>query len=127
MTGPHQPRRPHAGGRRRGRKPPAVGHRHPAAARRPLTTPGDAIDTPAFGADNSTLYAGGTHVARQTYTVDEAKAVDAVRSRTRQHELTRTQWQTYPARPAVPQDLRRVPGNRQGEPRRRADERASTR
>ncbi|MEV3971369.1 hypothetical protein AB0K68_25000 [Streptomyces sp. NPDC050698] len=70
-----------------------MGPRHPAAARRPLTTPGDAIDTLAFGSDSATLHADSVHVALQTNTVDESKAA-TVCTRTRQIELTRTQCQT---------------------------------
>ncbi|MEX3103775.1 WD40 repeat domain-containing protein [Streptomyces sp. ST1015] len=65
-----------------------------------LATPGDSVDTVAFGADSTTLYAGSAHVPLQTYTVDESRAADAVCARTRQRELTRAQWRTY--LPGVP-------------------------
>jgi WD40 repeat protein/transcriptional regulator with XRE-family HTH domain len=62
---------------------------------RPLTTPGDSIDTLAFGADSGTVYAGSAHVPVQRYTIDPAKAVDAVCARTGGGGLTRAQWRTY--------------------------------
>ncbi|AZQ36143.1 hypothetical protein EJ357_23870 [Streptomyces cyaneochromogenes] len=61
----------------------------------PLTTPGDAIDTVAFGADSGTVYAGSAHVPLQRYTIDPARAVESVCARPGQRELTRAQWQTY--------------------------------
>ncbi|MEV1081608.1 hypothetical protein AB0I98_25735 [Streptomyces sp. NPDC050211] len=61
----------------------------------PLTTPGDGIDTVAFGADSGTLYAGSAHVPLQRYTIDPSKAVASVCARTGGDGLTRTEWRTY--------------------------------
>ncbi|WP_329248499.1 hypothetical protein OG223_16365 [Streptomyces sp. NBC_01478] len=61
----------------------------------PLPTPGDAIDSLAFSADSTTLYAAGRHVPLQHYTVDPARAVPLICTRTSDAELTRTQWHTY--------------------------------
>ncbi|MFF4028833.1 hypothetical protein ACFYZ2_03545 [Streptomyces sviceus] len=72
----------------------------------PLTTPGDAIQTLAFAADSTTLYAGSAHVPVQRYSIDPARAVRAVCARAA-GELTRAQWDTY-----VPDaGFRRVCGN----------------
>ncbi|MCL8010996.1 hypothetical protein [Streptomyces sp. AS02] len=60
-----------------------------------LTTPGDTIDTVAFGADSGTVYAGSAHVPLQRYTIDPSRAVASVCARAEEHELPRTQWRTY--------------------------------
>ncbi|GHH04958.1 hypothetical protein [Streptomyces lanatus] len=60
-----------------------------------LTTPGDAIDTVAFGADSGTVYAGSAHVPLQRYTIDPTRAVESVCARAGERELTRAQWRTY--------------------------------
>ncbi|WP_328837907.1 hypothetical protein [Streptomyces europaeiscabiei] len=62
---------------------------------RPLTTPGEPIDTVAFGADSGTVYAGSAHVPLQRYTIDPSKAVGTVCARTGGNGLTRAQWQRY--------------------------------
>ncbi|MGQ4404095.1 hypothetical protein ACN6K4_005700 [Streptomyces hayashii] len=59
---------------------------------RPLTTPGDAIDTVAFSADSGTLYAGSAHVPLQRYPIDPSRAVESVCARAGESELTRAQW-----------------------------------
>ncbi len=61
----------------------------------PLTTPGESIDTVAFGADNGTVYAGSAHMPLQRYVIDPARAVESVCARPGKHELTRAQWRTY--------------------------------
>jgi WD40 repeat protein len=60
----------------------------------PLRTPGDAIGSLAFAADNRTLYAAGAHVALQRYAIDPAQAVRQVCARAGVG-LTRAQWKTY--------------------------------
>ncbi|MCC9706685.1 hypothetical protein E4N62_16235 [Streptomyces sp. MNU76] len=60
-----------------------------------LTTPGDTIDTVAFGADSGTVYAGSPHVPLQRYSIDPARAVESVCARAGVRELTRAQWRTY--------------------------------
>jgi len=62
---------------------------------RPLTTPGEPIDTVAFGADSGTMYAGSAHVPLQRYPIDPSKAVVTVCARTGGNGLTRPQWQRY--------------------------------
>lgn len=62
---------------------------------RPLPTPGESIDTLAFSADNGTLYAGGTHVPLQRYTVDADRAAAQVCARTGGADLTKAQWRSY--------------------------------
>ncbi len=62
---------------------------------RPLTTPGEPIDTVAFGADSGTVYAGSAHVPLQRYTIDPSKAVGTVCAGTGGNGLTRAQWQRY--------------------------------
>ncbi|MFD4878914.1 hypothetical protein ACFWOB_36880 [Streptomyces sp. NPDC058420] len=61
----------------------------------PLTTPGDAISSLAFSADNRTLYASSAHVPIQRYTVDAARAATRVCGRIGGGILTRAQWKTY--------------------------------
>ncbi len=61
----------------------------------PLTTPGDAIDTLAFGRDSSTVYAGSAHVPLQRYPIDPKRAVESVCARAGGGGLTRAQWRTY--------------------------------
>ncbi|MFD5407790.1 nSTAND1 domain-containing NTPase [Streptomyces griseorubiginosus] len=60
-----------------------------------LSTPGDPIDTVAFGPDSGTVYAGSAHVPLQRYVIDPVRAVASVCARQRAHELTRAQWRTY--------------------------------
>ncbi|MCZ0988019.1 hypothetical protein O1M54_24250 [Streptomyces diastatochromogenes] len=60
-----------------------------------LTTPGEEIDTVAFGADSGTLYAGSAHVPLQRYTIAPSRAVAAVCARAGGGGLTREQWRTY--------------------------------
>ncbi|NUQ97848.1 MAG: hypothetical protein HOY79_15275, partial [Streptomyces sp.] len=64
-----------------------------------MTTPGDAIDTVAFGADSGTVYAGSAHVPLQRYTIEPSKAVESVCARVQgsghRDDLTRAQWRTY--------------------------------
>ncbi|MGC9541982.1 hypothetical protein [Streptomyces sp. UG1] len=60
-----------------------------------LTTPGDTIETVAFGADSGTVYAGSAHVPLQRYPIDPARAVESVCARAGARELTRAQWRTY--------------------------------
>ncbi|WP_369170787.1 hypothetical protein AB5J49_24575 [Streptomyces sp. R28] len=61
-----------------------------------LTTPGESIDTVAFGADSGTVYAGSAHVPLQRYTIAPSKAVGTVCARTGGgNGLTRAQWQRY--------------------------------
>ena len=73
----------------------------------PLTTPGEAIDTVAFAADGSAVYAGSAHVPLQRYTIEPSKAVASVCARAGAAGLTRAQWRTYV--PDVP--YRRVCGD----------------
>ncbi|MGW0710220.1 WD40 repeat domain-containing protein [Streptomyces sp. NPDC002643] len=47
----------------------------------PLRTPGEAIDTLAFAADNHTLYAGSAHVPLQRHAVAPAQVVRGVCAR----------------------------------------------
>lgn len=61
----------------------------------PLTTPGEQLDSLAFGADGRTLYAGGAHVPLQRYAVDPARAVAKVCARAGGSGLSRGQWRTY--------------------------------
>ncbi|MFG2781479.1 hypothetical protein ACGFY7_26990 [Streptomyces prunicolor] len=61
----------------------------------PLPTPGDPVDSLAFSADSTTLYASGLHVPLQRYVVDPARAVPLLCARTGDAELTRAQWHTY--------------------------------
>ncbi|WP_327404520.1 hypothetical protein OG194_33600 [Streptomyces sp. NBC_01288] len=61
----------------------------------PLPTPGDPVDSLAFSADSTTLYASGLHVPLQRYVVDPARAVPLICARTGDAELTRTRWHTY--------------------------------
>ncbi|QOV36986.1 hypothetical protein IM697_00465 [Streptomyces ferrugineus] len=61
----------------------------------PLITPGEAIDTVAFGADSGTVYAGSAHVPLQRYPIAPARAVESVCARAGGSELTRAQWRTY--------------------------------
>ncbi|MFD5478655.1 nSTAND1 domain-containing NTPase [Streptomyces hawaiiensis] len=72
-----------------------------------LTTPGEAIDTVAFAADSSVLYAGSAHVPLQRYTIEPSKAVASVCARSGGDRLTPAQWRTYV--PDVP--YRRVCGD----------------
>ncbi|GLP67176.1 hypothetical protein TUSST3_37980 [Streptomyces sp. TUS-ST3] len=60
-----------------------------------LSTPGDPIDTVAFGPDSATVYAGSAHVPLQRYIIDPARAVASVCARAGARELTRAQWRTY--------------------------------
>ncbi|KUN24189.1 hypothetical protein AQJ23_21680 [Streptomyces antibioticus] len=60
-----------------------------------LSTPGDPIDTVAFGPDSGTVYAGSAHVPLQRYVVDPARAVASVCAGAGARELTRAQWRTY--------------------------------
>ncbi|MFI6009488.1 hypothetical protein ACIBAG_11765 [Streptomyces sp. NPDC051243] len=60
-----------------------------------MTTPGDTIDTVAFGADSGTVYAGSAHVPLQRYVIDPDRAVESVCARAGARELTRAQWRTY--------------------------------
>ncbi|AYC44080.1 hypothetical protein [Streptomyces griseorubiginosus] len=60
-----------------------------------LSTPGDPIDTVAFGPDSGTVYAGSAHVPLQRYVIDPARAVASVCARAGARELTRAQWRTY--------------------------------
>ncbi|MFI8531379.1 WD40 repeat domain-containing protein [Streptomyces aquilus] len=60
-----------------------------------LSTPGDPIDTVAFGPDSGTVYAGSAHVPLQRYVIDPARAVATVCARAGARELTRAQWRTY--------------------------------
>ncbi len=71
----------------------------------PLTTPGEKIDSLAFGADSGTLYAGSAHVPLQRYAVHPERAVTLVCARAGKGvDLSREQWRTY-----VPEvDYRRV-------------------
>ncbi|AXG55203.1 WD-40 repeat protein [Streptomyces lincolnensis] len=61
----------------------------------PLPTPGEAITSLAFSADSTTLYAAGTHVPLQRYTVDPARAVELICARLGGTNLTRAQWKAY--------------------------------
>ncbi|MFC9502045.1 WD40 repeat domain-containing protein [Streptomyces sp. NPDC057002] len=61
----------------------------------PLPTPGEAVESLAFSADSSTLYAGGAHVLLQRYTVDPEQAVEQICARAGSSNLTRAQWRTY--------------------------------
>ncbi|WP_329213919.1 hypothetical protein OG352_02735 [Streptomyces sp. NBC_01485] len=61
----------------------------------PLTTPGEPVGSLAFSSDSTTLYAAGTHVPLQRYTIDPARAVTLVCARTGGTDLTRAQWDTY--------------------------------
>ncbi|MER6958858.1 hypothetical protein [Streptomyces sp. NPDC000618] len=72
----------------------------------PLITPGERIDTLAFGADSGTLYAGSAHVPLQRCTVAPARVVPQVCARAGT-DLTAAQWRTYI--PDVP--YRRVCGD----------------
>ncbi|MFF4505472.1 helix-turn-helix domain-containing protein [Streptomyces sp. NPDC001401] len=60
----------------------------------PLTTSGEEIDTVAFSADGTTVYAGSAHVPLQRYGIDPTRAVKTVCARTG-GGLTRAQWKTY--------------------------------
>ncbi|MFF7762963.1 nSTAND1 domain-containing NTPase [Streptomyces griseorubiginosus] len=60
-----------------------------------LSTPGDPIDTVAFGPDSGMVYAGSAHVPLQHYVIDPARAVASVCARAGAPELTRAQWRTY--------------------------------
>ncbi|MFC8348619.1 hypothetical protein [Streptomyces sp. NPDC057280] len=60
-----------------------------------LSTPGDPIDTVAFGPDSGTVYAGSAHVPLQRYVIDPVRAVASVCARAGARELTRAQWRTY--------------------------------
>ncbi|WP_443046067.1 WD40 repeat domain-containing protein [Streptomyces sp. GQFP] len=62
----------------------------------PLTTPGETIDSLAFGADSGTLYAGSAHVPLQRYVVDADRAATRVCARAGAGaDLSREQWETY--------------------------------
>ncbi|MCL8014920.1 hypothetical protein [Streptomyces sp. AS02] len=61
----------------------------------PLTTPGDAVKSLAFGPDGTTLYASSAHVPSQHYVIDPAKAVAEVCARAGGDGLTRAQWRTH--------------------------------
>ncbi|MEU6352838.1 hypothetical protein ABZ896_26505 [Streptomyces sp. NPDC047072] len=61
----------------------------------PLTTPGEEIDSLAFTADGSTLYAGSAHVPVQRYTVDPGRVLERVCARAGGVGLGRGQWRTY--------------------------------
>ncbi|MER6354968.1 hypothetical protein ABT186_24930 [Streptomyces sp. NPDC001634] len=61
----------------------------------PLTTPGERIDTIAFSADSSMVYAGSAHVPLQRYTIAPARAVTEVCARVGDTDLTKAQWRTY--------------------------------
>ncbi|MFK0111930.1 helix-turn-helix domain-containing protein [Streptomyces sp. NPDC091217] len=61
----------------------------------PLTTSGEQVDTLAFSADGTMLYAGSDHVPLQRYSVDPTKAIETVCARTGDGGLTRAQWRTY--------------------------------
>ncbi|WP_405725458.1 hypothetical protein OG607_20970 [Streptomyces sp. NBC_01537] len=65
----------------------------------PLRTPGEAIASLAFAADNRTLYAAGAHVPVQGYAVDPVQAVRQVCARAGA-DLTRAQRKTYVLRTA---------------------------
>ncbi|MFE7897242.1 hypothetical protein ACFU3E_06830 [Streptomyces sp. NPDC057424] len=73
----------------------------------PLTTPGEAIDTVAFAAGGSAVYAGSAHAPLQRYPIEPSKAVESVCARAGAAGLTRAQWRTYV--PDVP--YRRVCGD----------------
>ncbi|MFJ9893172.1 WD40 repeat domain-containing protein [Streptomyces sp. NPDC091280] len=60
-----------------------------------LTTPGERIDSLAFGPDSGTLYASSAHVPLQRYTVAPARAAEAVCARAGGTGLTRQQWHAY--------------------------------
>ncbi|GAA3794239.1 hypothetical protein GCM10022403_030130 [Streptomyces coacervatus] len=66
----------------------------------PLTTSGEQIDTVAFSADGTTVYAGSDHVPLQRYGIDPTRAVQTVCARAGGAGLTRAQWKTY--LPGVP-------------------------
>ncbi|MEU3930863.1 hypothetical protein AB0E85_02190 [Streptomyces sp. NPDC029044] len=59
-----------------------------------LPTPGDAIESVAFGGNDGTLYAAGPHTPLQRYTVDAGRAAAAVCARAG-GGLTEAQWRTY--------------------------------
>ncbi|MFK0286569.1 hypothetical protein ACIQVL_39730 [Streptomyces sp. NPDC090499] len=61
----------------------------------PLTTPGEEIDSIAFSADGTTVYASSAHVPFQRYAVDPARAVARVCARAGGIGLTAAQWRTY--------------------------------
>ncbi|MDW4904784.1 hypothetical protein RB628_05345 [Streptomyces sp. ADMS] len=62
----------------------------------PLTTPGEPVDTLAFGPGSGTLYAGSAHVPLQRYAVDPERAVARVCARAGAGaDLSREQWRTY--------------------------------
>ncbi|MFJ2441714.1 MULTISPECIES: hypothetical protein [unclassified Streptomyces] len=60
-----------------------------------LATSGDEIDSLAFSADSTTLYAAGAHDPLQRYSIDPARAVPRICARTGGADLTRAQWHTY--------------------------------
>ncbi|WP_405639154.1 hypothetical protein [Streptomyces sp. NBC_00019] len=62
----------------------------------PLTTPGEMINSLAFTADSTTLYAGSAHVPLQRYAVDPERAATQVCARAGTGaNLSREQWRTY--------------------------------
>ncbi|MFF3373661.1 hypothetical protein ACFYXF_12030 [Streptomyces sp. NPDC002680] len=62
----------------------------------PLTTPGEQIDSLAFGADSGTLYAASAHAPLQRYAVDADRAATQVCARAGAGaDLSREQWETY--------------------------------
>ncbi|WP_055719194.1 WD40 repeat domain-containing protein [Streptomyces niveiscabiei] len=61
----------------------------------PVTTPGEEIDSVAFGADGTTLYASSAHAPLQRYDIDPERAARRVCERAGGVGLTRAQWRTY--------------------------------
>lgn len=68
-----------------------------------LPTPGEAINSIAFGPGNDTLLATSAHVPLQSYPIAPRKLVAAICRRTGDADLSRADWQTYlPEEPYQP-------------------------